>query len=118
MFGLEAGAHTALAILGARPLGRFPRAPGERLGVEVGEVREAPGGEEALADEADRALDPALLVPAGERDRPGSEAVAGRELEQRRVEADRMIDALEHGALQGCHSYVPTPLCGWHRPWA
>ena len=37
-----------------------PAAPGERLGIEVGDIGEAAGGEEAVANEADRALDPAL----------------------------------------------------------
>jgi hypothetical protein len=34
------------------------------------------------------------------------------------VEADRIMDALEHGALEVVIVMCPPPLCGWHRPWA
>ena len=87
-------------VLRTRPRRRLPLAPGERLGVEVGDIREAPGGKEALANEADRPLDPALLVAAGHRHRPGLEPIPGGELEQRRMEADGIARALQHGAAK------------------
>src|ERR1019366_153051 len=40
---LEACAHAARAILGAGPIGRLERAPGERLGIEIGHVGKAAG---------------------------------------------------------------------------
>ena len=89
---LEAGAHAAGAILRTGPLGRLARAPGERLGIEVAQIGEAAGGKEALANEADRALDAPLLVAARHRHRARLEAIAGGELEQRRMEADRIAE--------------------------
>ena len=62
LFLLEAGAHTAIAIFRARPLGRLAQAPRQRLGVQVGQIGEASGGKEAFAHEADRPLDPTLLT--------------------------------------------------------
>ena len=75
-------------------------APEARLGVEVVQVGERARGEEAVAYVADRALDAALLVAARDRHRARLEAVVRGELQQRRVEADRVAHALEHGALE------------------
>ena len=83
-----------------RPRGRLLQAPGERLGVQVGEIGEAPGGKEAVANEADRPLDPALLVAAGHRHRSRLEAIPGGQLQQRRMEADGIGAPLEHGAAK------------------
>ena len=88
---LEAGPDAAVAIFRTGPLGGLARAPLERLGVQVGHVGEAPGGEEALANKADRALDAALLIAAGHRHGARLEVIPGGELKQRRVEADRIV---------------------------
>ena len=93
--GLEALAHRAAAVLRAGPLGRFTLAPGERLGVQILEIGEASRGEEAFPNKADGALDAPLLVPAGDRHRPRCEPIPGGELEQCRVEADRIGGTLE-----------------------
>jgi hypothetical protein len=81
-------------------LERLLLAPGERLGVEVAEILEASRGEEALAHEADRPLDATLLVAACQRHGARLEAIPGGKLQQRRVEADGIADALQDCALE------------------
>ena len=97
---LEALAYAAGPILRTWPRRRLPAAPGERLGIEIGHIGVAPGRKEAVANEADRALDAPLLVAAGDRHRPRLEPVPRGELEQRRVKTDGITGALQHGAAQ------------------
>jgi hypothetical protein len=87
--GPEGFAHAASVVFGPAPVGGRALAPASCLGVEVGQVGEGARGEEALAHVADRALHPARLV-----------AMVGGERQQRRVEADGVALAFEHGALE------------------
>ena len=97
---LEALAHAPGAVFRTRPRRRLPAAPGERLGIEIGDIGVAAGRKEAVANEADRALDPPLLVAAGHRHRSRLEAIPRGELEERRVKTDGIARALEHRAAQ------------------
>ena len=74
--------------------------PVGQLRVEVGHGGEGARGEERVAEEADHALDAALFIPAGHRAGLGGEVVVAGELEQARMEADVIADALEDDALQ------------------
>ena len=98
-FFVEDLLHGALAVLGTGPLSGAGSAPHIGLGVEVFEVAEASGAEEAVADEANQSLNAALLVAARRRHGPGLEAVVGGELEQRGVKPDGIAPALEDDAL-------------------
>src|ERR1700687_2654028 len=92
-------AHAAVALLWTGPLGGCTVTPGGCLGVQISEVTEAARGEEGVAGETNGALDSALLIAARRRYRPGLEAVVRGQLQQRRVEADRIVHALEHGTF-------------------
>ena len=63
------------------------------LGIQVVEIGERAGGEEAVADIANRSLHAALLIASGHRHRAWCEAVVRRQIEQRGVEADRLADS-------------------------
>src|SRR5690606_13257166 len=71
-----------------------------RLRVQIVQVGEASGGKETFARKADRALDAALLIAAGDRDRSRLKAIPRRQLEQRGMEADRIANAFEHRTLE------------------
>ena len=75
-------------------------APRLGLGVEVVQVGEGAGGEEAVADVANGAFDAAFLVAPRDRHGPGLVAVVPGEAEQGGMEADRVAAPLEHGALE------------------
>src|SRR5208337_210256 len=65
----EHRADGALWLVGAAPVCGGANAPGLGLGIEVIQINEAAGREEGIPDVADGALDAALLVAAGDRDR-------------------------------------------------
>ena len=98
--GREGCAHAQRGLLGTRPVGRRTRAPGCGLGIEIVEIGEAAGGEEAVAHIADSALDATLLVAARHRYRTRLEAIVRSECDQRRMEADGVALSLQHRALQ------------------
>lgn len=75
-------------------------APGPRLPVRVGLVRPPARRREGLAYESNDALDPTLLVAAGDRYGSRLEAVVPREREDRRMESDRVSPAFEDRALE------------------
>jgi len=79
---------TLRALLRARTIDCQAGAPGCGLRIEIVEIGELAGGEEAVAHIADGALDAAFLVAARHRDRPRLVAIVSRECEQCRVEAD------------------------------
>lgn len=87
-------------VFRAGPVGGGPVAPGLGLAIEVVEVAERAGGEEAVADEADRALDPTFLVAACHRHWSGLEPVMTGEREQGRMKAHGVAATFEHGALK------------------
>lgn len=74
-------------------------APLDELPGEILDIPERAGGEERLAQGADRALDAALFPGRSYRAGAGDAGVMAAELEQPRVEADRVALALEDGAL-------------------
>jgi hypothetical protein len=75
-------------------------APAAELGVEVRDVAEGASGEEAIAKETDLSLHPSLLVAPGDVAGTGEVVVVAGELEQTRMELDRLALAGEHRALQ------------------
>src|SRR5208282_4715894 len=64
------------------------------------QINEAAGREEGIPDVADGALDAALLVAAGDRDRARLVAIVPGEAQQGGMEADRRAMPLKHGALE------------------
>ena len=70
------------------------------MGIEIVQILEGAGGEEGVADEADRPLDPALLIPPCWSHGTGLEVVVGGEFQQSGMKADRLPHALEHGTLE------------------
>ena len=107
-FGKHLG-DGALGVLGTGALGGTGLAPLVGLVIEVVEVVESPGAEEALAGKSDMALHPALLISTRGRDGARLEAVVSGELEQRGVEADGVGAAFEHDATHVVEQYLPHP---------
>ncbi len=97
---LEGLAHAQGGVLRAGAFARVCHAPGGGLGVEVVQVGELAPGEEGVADIADAALDPPLLVAASWRHRARLVAVMPGQGQKRGVQADGIPAALEHGRLQ------------------
>src|SRR6266853_5107259 len=93
-------AYAATALGRTEPLGGRIRTPGERLNIQIIEITETTRGEECFAGKPDGAFHLTFLVPPCDRYRPGLEAVVAGQLKQRRMEADRLADALEHGAFE------------------
>src|SRR6185437_11411003 len=106
LLGLKALADAATAVLGTGALCRLAAAPGERLGVKVGQIGEAPCRKEALTYEADCPLDTSLLVATGHRHGPWREPVPGRELKECGMEADGIGRALKMHALEHGRTHV------------
>ena len=88
----------ALWVLGAGAFGSAGRAPLVGLVVELVEVAESPGAEEALANEPDEPFYPTLLISPRGCDGARLEAVVGDELEQRGMEPDGVGAAFEYDA--------------------
>ena len=88
----------APGVLGTGAFGGAGAAPLIDLSVEVVEVTEAPGGEEALAHEADEPFHAALLIAARRRDRTRLEVVVRGELKHRGMEPDGVGAPFEHDA--------------------
>ena len=97
-FGKHLG-DGALAVLGTGALGGAGPAPLVCLVIEVVEVVESPGAEEAFAGKSDMALHPALLISARGRDGAWFEAVMGGQFQQRGMESDGVAAAFEHDAF-------------------
>src|SRR5579872_613903 len=93
-------AHRDRRVLGPRSVHGLAAAPLLGLLVQVVEVAPVARDVEAAPDEANGPLDSRLLVAAVRRDRPRLVTVMGGELEQERVEPDRVSDPLEDGALE------------------
>ena len=99
----------ALGVLGTGALGGAGVAPLIGLVIEVVEVAESPGAEEALAGKPDESLHSTLFISASERDRARFEAVVGGELEQRGMESDGVATAFEHDAFHVVIEQGPHP---------
>ena len=98
LFGEDVG-DGALAVLGTGALGGTGLAPLVGLVIEVVEVVESPGAEEALAGKPDESLHPALLISASGRDRARLEAVVSGQFQQRGMESDGVATTFEHDAF-------------------
>jgi len=90
----------APAILGPGTCGGDLAAPAVRFPIERRQLQVAAQGEEGASQVADGPLHPALLIAPARGDRPRLVAVSVGQLEQPRMEADRIVDALEHGTFQ------------------
>ena len=93
-------ADAAGGVFRAAPIGGQAAAPGVGLGIEIVEIGERAGGEEGVTYEPDGLFHAAFFVAARDRDRAGFVTVMRGEVEQGRVEADRVAVPLEHGAAQ------------------
>jgi hypothetical protein len=93
-------ADVARSLFGAGPFGGSGEAPLASLSVEIIEVVPGAGGEEIFACVANRSFDSSLLIPPCDGHRTRQEAVVRGELEERRVETDRVAPPLQHRALQ------------------
>ncbi|WP_458249654.1 helix-turn-helix domain-containing protein [Burkholderia ubonensis] len=78
----------------------YPTEPLLGLRVQIFEIGVLARGEEGFSNVADRAFHAPLLIAASDGDRPRLEAVVTGEREQRRMETDRVAEALEHGRFQ------------------
>ncbi len=97
---LERLRHALLGIAGARPRMGPLGPPAQELGVEILDVAERPCGKEAIAEEADLALDASLLVAPRHVARPRQEVVVAGELEQSGMELDGTALACQNGGLE------------------
>src|SRR6516162_3043797 len=96
----EGLANRRCLLLRARPVRRHAGAPGRGLGVEVVHIDKLASRKEVVANIADSALDPSLLVAACNRHRARFVAIMRGEREQRGMEADSIALALQHRALE------------------
>ena len=96
--GIGRAAATLLARHGAR-VGHVGD-PGRELRVQIGDGGERARREERVAEEADEALDTALLIAARDRTRLGGVVGVTGELEPVGMKADVIPHALEHDAFQ------------------
>ena len=94
------GDAAAGGIAGHGALMRGVGDPLGELGVEVVDGGEAARGEERVAEVLDHPLDAAFLIAAGDGARLRGEVVVAGELEQARVEADVLAEALEDDTFQ------------------
>ena len=110
LFGEDVG-DGAPAVLGAGALGGAGPAPLVGLVIEVVDVVEVAGVEEAIADKSDNPFDSPLLIASRGRDGARLEAVMGGEFEQRGMEPDGVGTAFEHDAFHVVveHDFGPTP---------
>lgn len=96
----EGLADAQVWIFRTAPIGGRTLTPGLGFCVELVEIGEALRRKEVVADIADGALDPALLVAAGDGHRSWLVTIMPGEVEQGGVEADGVAAAFEHRALQ------------------
>lgn len=93
-------AHGQGHVFRASPVGGFAGAPGIGLGIEIGQVDKAAAGKEGLSDVADGPLNAPFLISSVHRHGPWLIAVMPGEMQQRRVESDRLALSLQDGALE------------------
>ena len=96
----EGLAHRDRTVLGTGPIGGLALTPGRGLGVEVVEIAPLAGGEEAVANIANRSFHAAFLIPPRHRHGTRLEAIMSGEFQQGGMEADGIALALEHGTFQ------------------
>src|SRR6202020_1807659 len=82
-------------VLGAAAVCAQAAAPGVGLGVETVDILEGPGGKERIAHVSNSAFDATFFVAARHRDGTGLVTVMRSEVEQGRVEADRVAVPLQ-----------------------
>jgi hypothetical protein len=87
-------------VFRAASIGGLAAAPGFGPGIEIVEIGECTGDEERVPHEPYGSFHPPFFVAAGDGDGAGFVTVMGGEVEQGRVEADRVTVPLPHGAAQ------------------
>jgi len=87
-------------------------APFQSLAIEVLESGEAASGEEGIANIADGAFDPPLLIAASRAARPGVEMIMRAEFKQAWVKVNGVAAPLGDNTFQVVELMCPTTLCG------
>jgi len=87
-------------VFRAASIGGLAAAPGVGLGVEIVDILEDPGGKERVPHEPYGSFHPSFFVAARHRDGTRLVTIVPGEVEQGRVEADRVTVPLQHGAAQ------------------
>src|ERR1019366_2260438 len=93
--------HAAVAIFRTAAQRRFLQAPGGCLGVEFTDIFELADSKKSVANKTYRSFHAPFFVPARDRHRARLEPVMSGQLQQRRMEADRLRAALEYRTLEG-----------------
>src|SRR5450759_4896700 len=86
----------AVAIFWTRPQRRFFQAPRRCLGVELTDILERASGKKSVAYKTYCPFHAAFFVTARNRHRARLEPIIGGQLQQRRVEADRLGTAFQY----------------------
>src|SRR5450759_5865817 len=92
--------HAAVAIFRTAAQARFLQAPRCCLGVQITDIFELTGSKKTVANKTYRSFHAPFFVPARDRHRARLEPIMSGELQQRRMEADRLGAALEHRTLE------------------
>jgi hypothetical protein len=92
--------NAAGVVFRAAPISGLAATPGVGLRIEIVQVGERAGGEERIPDEPYGSFHATFFVAARHRDGAGFVTVMRSEVEQGRVEADRITVPLQHGAAQ------------------
>src|ERR1017187_5447169 len=92
--------HAAIAIFRTAAQRCFLQAPRGCLGVEFTDIFELAGSKKSVANKTYRSFHAPFFVPARDRHRARLEPVMSGQLQQRRMEADRLGAALEYRTLE------------------
>ena len=90
----------AIAIFRTAAQVRFLQAPGRCLGVQIIDIFERTGRKKSVSNKTDCSFHAAFFVPAGDRHRAWLEPIMSGQLQQRRMEADRIASPLEDCAFE------------------
>src|ERR1017187_8242741 len=92
--------HAAVAILRAATQCCFLQAPRGGLGVQITDVFELAGSKKSVAYKTDGAFYAPFFVAARDRHRARLEPIMGGQLQERRMEANRLGAPLEHRTFE------------------
>src|ERR1017187_1916757 len=92
--------HAAVAVFWASTQRRFLQAPRGCLGVELTDIFELAGSKKSVAYKTNGAFHAPFFVTARERHRARLEPIVGGQLQERRMEADRLGAPLQYCAPQ------------------
>ena len=87
-------------LLRTGPIRGLTVAPGRGLGVQIIQILPGPSGEKRIANVTDGPFHATLLVAARDRDRPRLEAIMAGELQEERIEADRIPLTFQDSTLK------------------